>query len=150
MPPLIFNRCPNGIAEEKAEIIDFHIELANERRVFDTESDLAASSMVSCECAATPAMPNTWSHSVANAAASVPAVGHDVWPMLVVIAGRKRPELHSCPSLVVWERQELAGSTRLLFPSATMVQVIGNGKHLPQTGRLAAAGDDPFRSLSIW
>jgi len=58
-PPLIFNRCPNGIAEEKAEIIDFHIELANERRVFDTEGDLAVSSMVSCECAATPAMPNT-------------------------------------------------------------------------------------------
>jgi hypothetical protein len=94
MPPLIFNRCPNGIAEEKAEIIDFHIELANERRVFDTESDLAASSMVSCECAATPAMPNTWSHSVANAAASVPSVGHGVWPkVLVVIAERKRPEL---------------------------------------------------------
>ena len=39
--------------------------------------------------------------------------------------------LHSCRSLVVREGQELAGSTRLLFPSATRVQVIGNGKYPP-------------------
>jgi hypothetical protein len=33
----------------------------------------------------------------------------------------------------------LADSTCLLFQSATRVQVIGNDKHLPQTGRLAAS-----------
>jgi hypothetical protein len=45
----------------------------------------------------------------------------------------ERPELlHSCPSLVIREGQELADSTRLPFPSATRFQVIGNGKYPPK------------------
>jgi len=43
---------------------------------------------------------------------------------------------HSCRSLIAWERQVLAGSTHLLYLSATRVLVIRNGKCLAQTGRL--------------
>jgi hypothetical protein len=66
--------------------------------------------------------------------------------------------LRSCRSLVVFVGQELAVSTRLLFQSATRVQVIGNGKYPAQTGRLVAVninndlttGTDPFETFATY
>ena len=69
----------------------------------------------------------------------------------------RRSSLFNGHSLEFFVWRVLAGSTRLLFSSATRVQVIGNGKYLAQTGRLVESNinnhlstrTDPTPKLSM-